>query len=84
MPARVYWDDSVALTLSNLVQETETRASGRVQVISLADFREAVGELWAKYQSRILLIAESTISRMIGKGNTRRRCMAAAVHWTAE
>ena len=70
MPARVYWDDSVALTLSNLVQETETRASGRVQVISLADFREAVGELWEKYQSRILLIAESTISRMIGKGNT--------------
>jgi hypothetical protein len=70
MPARVYWDESVALTLSNLVQEIETRASGRVQVISLADFRDAVGELWEKYNSRILLIAESTISRMIGKGNT--------------
>ncbi len=70
LPARVYWDDSVALTLSNLVRETETRASGRVQVISLADFREAIGEFWEKYQSRILLIAESTVSRMIGKGNT--------------
>lgn len=70
VPARVYWDDSVALTLSNLVQETETRASGRVQVISLTDFREAIGELWEKYKSRILLITESTISRMIGKGNT--------------
>ncbi|MBY0508995.1 MAG: hypothetical protein K2P94_02475 [Rhodospirillaceae bacterium] len=68
--ARVYWDDGVSLTLSNLAQETETRASGRVQVISLADFRTAVGELWDKYQSKILIIVESTIARMIGRGNT--------------
>jgi hypothetical protein len=68
--ARVYWDDGVTLTVSNLVKETETNASGRVQVISLADFRESIGELWGKYKGRILIIAESTISRMIGKGNT--------------
>ena len=67
---RVYWDDSVLLSLSNLVRETETRASGRVQVVSLAEFRAAIGDLWEKYQSRILMIAESTIARMIGKGNT--------------
>jgi len=70
VPKRVYWDDGVSLALSNLVKETETRASGRVQVVSLADFRTAIGELWDKYQSRILIIAESTIGRMIGKGNT--------------
>lgn len=68
--ARVYWDDDVALTLQNLVQETETRASGRVQVITLADFRASIPDLWDKYKDRILMIAESTISRMIGKGNT--------------
>ncbi len=68
--ARVYWDDGVALALTDLVQEAETRASGRVQVITLADFRGAVGDLWEKYESRILLIAETTISRMIGRGNT--------------
>ena len=68
--ARVYWDDSVTLTLSNLAQETETRASGRVQVISLADFRASIGELWEKYQTKILIITESTIGRMMGKGNT--------------
>ncbi len=70
IPPRVYWDDDVTLALSNLVQETETRASGRVQVISLADFRAAIGELWDKYKSRILIITESTIGRMIGRGNT--------------
>jgi len=68
--ARVYWDDSVSLTLTSLVQETETRASGRVQVLSLVDFRDAVGDLWDKYQDKILIIAESTIARMIGRGNT--------------
>lgn len=68
--ARVYWDDGVALTLQNLAQETETRASGRVQVITLADFRASIPDLWDKYKDRILIIAESTISRMIGKGNT--------------
>jgi len=67
---RTYWDDSVSLALTDLVQEAETRASGKVQVISLAEFRVAIGELWDKYESRILLIAESTISRMIGRGNT--------------
>ncbi len=67
---RVYWDDGVALALSDLVQEAETRASGRVQVITLADFRGTVGDLWDRYESRILLIAETTISRMIGRGNT--------------
>jgi hypothetical protein len=68
--ARVYWDDGVALALKDLVQEAETRASGRVQVITLGEFRAAIGELWDKYEPRILLIAETTISRMIGKGNT--------------
>lgn len=67
---RVYWDDGVNLALTDLVQEAETRASGRVQVITLADFRAAIGELWDKYEQRILIIAESTISRMIGRGNT--------------
>jgi len=68
--ARVYWDEDITLTLGNLVQETETRASGRVQLLSLTDFRNAIGELWDKYQSRILIIVDSTIGRMIGKGNT--------------
>lgn len=66
----VYWDDSVTLTLADLIQETETRASGKVQVLSLADFRASIGDLWERYQSKILIIAESTIGRMIGKGNT--------------
>ena len=70
LKARVYWNDGIALTLQDLAQETETRASGRVQVITLADFRASIPDLWDKYKDRILIIAESSISRGIGKGNT--------------
>tara|TARA_R110000868_G_scaffold10726_4_gene52096 strand:- start:427 stop:1809 length:1383 start_codon:yes stop_codon:yes gene_type:complete len=67
---RAYWDDIASLTLSNLVHETETQASGRIQVIALTDFRASIGDLWDKYKDRIVLIADSTIGKMIGRGNT--------------
>src|SRR4051812_36585814 len=54
--SRRYWDDSVALTLTDLVRQEQSKASGRVQTINLADFRSAIGaELWVQYQERILL-----------------------------
>jgi hypothetical protein len=68
--ARVYWDTDITLTLANLVSETETRASGKVQVITLAAFRDSIGELWERYKDNITIIAETSISRRIGKGNT--------------
>jgi len=68
---RRYWNDSSAVTLlADLARDGETKASGRVQLISLADFRESIGPLWEKYEERILVIAETTIARMIGKGRT--------------
>jgi hypothetical protein len=65
-----YWDDSVALSLADLVHAGETKASGKVQILSLADFRAHIGALWDDYAEHILLIAETTIARMIGKGHT--------------
>jgi len=62
---RAYWDD-----LRDLVHETETKASDRVQGISLIDFRHSVGDLWRKYKDRIILISDSTIARMIGRETT--------------
>lgn len=68
--ARVYWDSDITLTLGNLVNETETKASGKVQVISLAAFRESIGDLWERYQDKVIMIAETSIARRIGRGNT--------------
>jgi len=65
---RRYWDEGAALTLVDIVREGETKASGKVQYISLNDFRTSVGDLWNQYQDHILLIAETTIARMLGRG----------------
>jgi len=64
------WDADLDLTLGKLVTETETRASGRVQILTVAHLRASLGDGWQRYKSRVILIAETTIGRMIGKGNT--------------
>jgi hypothetical protein len=64
------WDADLELSLAKLVTDTETRASGRVQVLTLAHLRSELGDGWDTYKSKVILIAETTIGRMIGKGNT--------------
>lgn len=63
------WDQGLELTLSSLVSETTTKASGRVQVLSVSHLRTELGDGWERYRQRVLIIAETTIGRMIGKGN---------------
>ena len=63
------WGDDISLTLGTLVMDTETRASGRVQVLTLAHLRSELGDGWQRYQARVIMMAETTIGRMIGKGN---------------
>jgi hypothetical protein len=66
----ITWDQEIDLTLSSLVTEATTKASGRVQVLTIAHLRAELGEAWDRYKKNVLLIAETTIGRMIGKGNT--------------
>lgn len=64
------WDASIELSLNQIASQIETKASGRVQIITLAHLRHSLGESWEKYRAHVLLIAETTIGRKIGKGNT--------------
>lgn len=64
------WDQGLELTLGSLVMDTTTKASGRVQVLTIAHLRAELGDGWERYKKNVLLIAETTIGRMIGKGNT--------------
>jgi hypothetical protein len=63
------WDSDIDLSLGKLVTDTQTKASGRVQVLTLAHLRSQLGDGWDRYQRRVVMIAETTIGRMIGKGN---------------
>jgi hypothetical protein len=64
------WDAGIELSLGQIASQIETKASGRVQVITLAHLRHSLGDNWDQYRAHVLLIAETTIGRKIGKGNT--------------
>ncbi len=47
--------------------------AGRVRAISLADFRQSVGEKWARLADKVAIITDNLIRRYIGVGNVYQR-----------
>ncbi len=62
-------DDEFRLAIDTLCQDREGMYQTRLQVISLVEFREAVGERWPRFADKVMLIAEGVIHAHIGKGN---------------
>jgi hypothetical protein len=67
------WDDDIDLTLATLMTDQESKSYGTVQAITLSDFRETIGPLWDQHQDKVLVIAETTIDRMMSKAHTSIR-----------
>lgn len=63
-------DDSLDLALGTLLADKESKSYGVVQAITLNQFRDDLGDLWDQHKKSILLIAETTIDRMLSKGQT--------------
>ncbi|KAF0224300.1 MAG: hypothetical protein FD176_1236 [Rhodospirillaceae bacterium] len=47
--------------------------AGRLRAVSLADFRQAVGDKWPRLADKVAMIAEQLIRRRLGAGNLFRR-----------
>lgn len=47
--------------------------AGRLRALSLADFRQAVGDKWPRLTDKVAMIAEQLIRRRLGAGNLFRR-----------
>jgi hypothetical protein len=62
-------DEAFTLALKDLLQEDEGQFQTKLQIVSLVEFREAVGAKWAKLAEKVMLIAEGVIHRHIGQGN---------------
>ncbi len=68
---RSQWsDDSLELAVGTLLADKESKSYGVVQAITLNQFREDLGDLWDQHEKSIFLIAETTIDRMLRKGQT--------------
>lgn len=62
-------DDSFTLTLEEMLAEDAGRFQVKLQIISLIQFREAVGEKWTRLSEKVMLIAEGVIAQHLGAGN---------------
>ena len=62
-------EDSFTLALDTLLTEDEGKFHTRLQVISLVEFREAVGDKWFRLSEKVMMIAEGVINLHLGAGN---------------
>jgi hypothetical protein len=62
-------DEAFTLALDAMLTEDEGRFQAKLQVISLVEFREAVGDKWPRLKEKVMLIAEGVINLHLGPGN---------------
>lgn len=63
-------EDSFRLSLQQMQAEDEGRFSTKLHIVSLVEFREAVGDKWGRLSTKVLMIAEAVIGLHLGAGNT--------------
>ncbi|MBI5162883.1 MAG: hypothetical protein HY985_03170 [Magnetospirillum sp.] len=64
-------EDAFTLALQQIHREDTGRFQTKLQVVSLIEFREAVGAAkWARVSEKVMLIAEGVIHLHLGAGNT--------------
>lgn len=66
-------DDTLELRVGTLLADKESKSFGTVQAVTMTAFQDELGDLWHRHEKNILLIAETTIDRMLGKGQTSIR-----------
>lgn len=66
-------EDSFTLALQDMLSQDTGDFQAKLQVISLVEFREAVGEKWYRLSEKVLLIAEGVINLHLGAGNSYGR-----------
>lgn len=57
------------LAMEQVLREDQGRFGTKLHVVSLVEFREAVGERWAKISDKVMMIAEGVITKHLGAGN---------------
>ncbi|OAN48992.1 hypothetical protein [Magnetospirillum moscoviense] len=64
-----YVPDDFRMAIDQMVGEDQGRFGIRPHVVSLVEYREAVGERWKKIADKVMLIAEGVINLHLGAGN---------------
>jgi len=65
--------DDFRLAIEQILREEPGRFGIRTHVVSLVEFREAVGTRWPRLADKVMLIAEGVINLHLGSGNLYSR-----------
>jgi hypothetical protein len=65
--------DDFRLAIEQVLREEQGRFGIRTHVVSLIEFREAVGPRWPRLADKVMLIAEGVINLHLGSGNLYSR-----------
>lgn len=66
-------EDSFTLALEAMLNESTDRFQTKLHIISLVEFREAVGAKWSRLSEKVMMIAEGVINLHLGAGNVYGR-----------
>ena len=68
------WFDGISQIIEDILKEEAARfGTHKVHIISLTDFRTALGAQWQRLSSKVMLIGENVIQRHIGLGHLYNR-----------
>lgn len=62
-------DDAFQMTTKQMLAEDDGAFQVKLHVISLVEFREAVGDKWSRVSDKVMMIAEGVINMHMGPGN---------------
>ena len=71
-PARLT-DDAFRMFTEQLAKEEDGAFQIKLHIVSLVEFREAVGDKWSKLSDKVMMIAEGVINMHLGAGNIFNR-----------
>lgn len=62
-------DDAFQMATKQMLTEDDGAFQVKLHVISLVEFREAVGDKWSRVSDKVMMIAEGVINMHMGPGN---------------
>ncbi|MBC7951961.1 MAG: hypothetical protein H7Z12_09130 [Rhodospirillaceae bacterium] len=69
LPPAQLTDDAFQMTTKQMLTEDDGAFQVKLHVISLVEFREAVGDKWSRLADKVMMIAEGVINLHMGPGN---------------
>lgn len=64
-----FLSDDIKVSIEDIVSDDDHEEIGKIFVLSLTEFHEAMGDTWDKREAKIMLLTESVLRQRIGAGN---------------